>query len=112
MKKKAPSPKTKRQIPTYPLKKVRLLIDEDKVVIRENALQSALADFGWKVDDILKALKKLQPRHFCKSEKSMVKNPEVTIDFYKADDIMGEDVYTHFYIDEGTLIINSFKERT
>ena len=35
----------------------------------------------------------------------------VIYDVYKADDIMGEKVYTHFYFNEDMLIIDSVHEQ-
>ena len=59
---------------------------------------------------MLDALRRLRPGHFHKSDNSDVK-PAVVLDFYKARGLKGEDVYTHFYIDDEkrVLVINSFK---
>ena len=60
--------------------------------------------------DIIDALCKLQPKHFYKSDTSKVK-PTVVLDFYKAVGLKGENIYTHFYVDDQSkvFVINSFK---
>jgi hypothetical protein len=80
-------------------------------LIREKAREGADKAFGWNSDDILDALMKLQPKHFYKTELSNFE-PHFPIDVYKARGIKGENVYTHFYVDNETnrLIIQSFKE--
>ncbi|TRZ50630.1 hypothetical protein D4S03_06395 [bacterium] len=112
IKKKSNSKKSSRQ-PRYPLKKIRELVDKEQVTINPNASETALSDFGWETDDILAAIKKLQPKDFHKPDPSIYKSDTI-IDIYKADNLKGEKVYTHFYIDKetGLLIINSFKRRT
>jgi hypothetical protein len=98
--------------PNYPLKMVRELVDKELVMIRPNASETALSDFGWDGDDILAAIKKLQPKDFYKQEPSRWKSDTI-IDYYRASNLKGEEVYAHFYIDDDTgfLIINSFKKR-
>ena len=80
-------------------------------MIRSQALESALNDFGWELIDILDAFKKLQRKHFHKTENSYF-NKDLPIDYYKARDLKGEDVYTHFYIDKemNVLQVDSFKK--
>jgi hypothetical protein len=58
----------------------------------------------------LNVYRRLQPKHFHKTE-SYKGRPTVAIDYYKAD-LYGEDIYTHFYIDdnEKKLVISSFKK--
>jgi hypothetical protein len=94
----------------YALSEVRDLIDQRRVDVRPNALDDAQRDFGWETSDILDALKRLQPKHFYKSDAS-AKKYGVVLDFYKACGLKGEDVYTHFYIDDekGVLVVNSLK---
>jgi hypothetical protein len=94
----------------YSLSEVRQMVDQGKILLRPNALDDAQRDFGWDTRDILDALRKLQPRHFYKSDTS-AKKPAVVLDFYKAPGLKGEDVYTHFYIDDenSVLVVNSFK---
>ena len=67
--------------------------------------------FGWGFADILDALIKLQPKHFYKKAVARF-DPKIVLDFYKATGLKGENVYTHFYIDDelNKLIVNSFKE--
>ena len=97
--------------PYYSLGKVKKLVKTGKVLIRGNALDGARYSFGWEVSDILDALKKLQIKHFHKSEKSHF-TPKMPVDYYKARGLKGEDVYTHFYIDNEIelLIVDSFKQ--
>ena len=109
MKKKQKSSKTKKPTAQYDLGTIRNLIDQGNVRIRRNAEMSALNDFGWGIDDIKNAIKKLQSRHFCKSADHHNRAGTV-LDYYKARGIKTEDIYTHFYIDDsGFLIISSFK---
>lgn len=78
----------------------------------ENAIATARHDFGWRVAQIREAILKLQRKHFYKTENHRFKRPELNIkvDYYKARDLMGEDVYIHLHVDEnGWLIIDSFK---
>jgi N-acetyl-gamma-glutamylphosphate reductase len=39
-------------------------------------------------------------------------DPLVVVDYYKAYRLKGEEIYTHFYINDttGRLVVNSFKE--
>ncbi|MEA2039713.1 MAG: type II toxin-antitoxin system MqsR family toxin [Thermodesulfobacteriota bacterium] len=99
-----------RTEPYYSLGKVKKLIETEKYIIRRNALEGARKDFAWELPDILDALKKLQPKHFYKPGESYFA-PKIPIDFYKAYNLKGEDVYIHFYIDKETeiLIVDSFK---
>jgi len=97
--------------PFYSLKEVRTLIETERVLVTVNALVKAQKDFGWGMDDILNAVKSLRLKDFHKYEQARI-DPKIVVDFYKAYGLKGEDVYTHFYIDDetGTLIINSFKK--
>jgi hypothetical protein len=93
------------------LKQVKRLVLEGKVRINDNARRDARRCFGWRLRDIYRAVSSLKPRDFFKSEESQHKG--CMLDFYKARNLCGEDVYTHLYImqDQETelLIINSFK---
>jgi hypothetical protein len=93
----------------YQLSEIRQKIVAGEVLIRPNAVRCAFQDFGWETKDILNVYRKLQPKHFYKTA-SYEGRPTVAVDYYKAN-LYGEDIYTHFYIDdtEGKLIINSFK---
>lgn len=103
--------KSARPQPYYDLEEVRELARSGKVVIRKNAKDGARAAFGWKWADILSALSALERRHFYKTEVS-VTDRRVVLDFYKGRGLKGENVYTHFYVDDETdrLVVNSFKE--
>ena len=95
----------------YQLSEVKALISSGKVRFGDNALAGAWKAFGWSSEDILAALASLKPCHFYKSDKSIY-DPKIVLDFYKAQGLKGENVYTHFYINDHTeeLVVNSFKE--
>jgi hypothetical protein len=95
----------------YSLAEVKKLVKAGNVLIREKSQKSAREDFGWDFNDILDALKKLQPKDFRKSDESFFE-PKIPVDYYKAYGLKGEDVYIHFYIQSETnlLIIDSFKK--
>lgn len=105
-------------VPHYDLDEVKELATQqladsssDVVYIRSAALKTSLDCFEWGATEILEAIIALEEKHFykrdvCKFDKTMV------FDFYKAPGLCGEDVYTHFYIDDdaGVLRIDSFKK--
>jgi hypothetical protein len=96
-----------KSAPTYPLKDVVAKIRQGDVKIRADAIKDAFRDFGWGINDILQAIRKLKPKHFIKTTPSLYV-PDIMIDSYRAT-IDKEQVYTHFYIDStGYLVINSF----
>lgn len=99
-----------RQKSFYQLSEIRQKIAAGDVLIRGNALRCAFRDFEWGETDILNVYRKLQPKHFHKTA-SYEGRPTVAVDYYKAN-LYGEDIYTHFYIDdtEGKLVISSFKK--
>ncbi len=111
VKRKKENPIRRRTGAYYSLRVVKALAKARNVVIRAQALESALKDFGWELTDILDAFKKLQQKHFYKTENSYF-NKDLPIDYYKAYGLKGEDVYTHFYIDKKTnvLLVDSFKK--
>lgn len=93
----------------YSLSEVIQKINSGQVIINQNAQEDAYRLFGWELPDIKDAYRKLQPKHFLKTDVSRYV-PRVAIDFYKAK-INGEYIYTHFYINnESFLVINSFHE--
>jgi len=97
----------------YPLKLVKSLAASGSVAIRSKALKTAEADFGWKRDDIIRAFKRLSARDFYKTAPKYDSSPAVMVDYYKAWNMMGEQVYIHFRIDDKEdgqfLVICSFK---
>ena len=93
----------------YALSEVRKKICDGNYLIKENAKQSADQDFGWGISDIKKFYKNLKLKHFHKMDISECKSG-VVIDAYKAY-LYGEYVYTHFYIDDDLLVINSFHKQ-
>lgn len=78
------------------------------MLIHQKPLRDAWNYFGWKEEEILHAISKLQIRHFYKHG-PFWENPSIEMDYYKARGMNGEDVYTHFHVEEGMLIISSFK---
>ena len=95
--------------PSYGLKQVRTLIDNGNVEIDDTALTCANFCFGWRVEDILKAVSMLKPMDFHKTSKHYT-IPDVYEDYYRAKRIMNERVYIHFHITAGFLVIGECKE--
>ncbi len=93
----------------YGLRQIKALVCSGDYFVTKGARGFAKKDFGWTLDDIKKAMCRLQPKHFYKSAEHW-DNPSIYVDYYKAYGLMGENVYTHFRIDDGKLIIDSFKE--
>jgi hypothetical protein len=98
-----------RDQPYYGLKTVKFLVSSNRCIINQKARDTASKCFGWKKADIEKALLKLQPKHFHKSDHKY-DDPSIHVDYYKARGLMGENVYIHFRIEDDYLIICSFKE--
>ena len=92
----------------YSKKRLRGLIQTGAVNIESNALKSARDDFGWGYQSICDALLKI-PVNCCYKSETRYDNPEIWVDYYRAENIMGENIYTHFYIENENLIIDSFK---
>ena len=93
----------------YSLARVKQLAVYGECTINAKARETARNDFGWNQVDIKKAIAKLEHKHFHKSEQKY-DNPGVYVDYYKAGNLMGENVYIHFRIESNCLIICSFKE--
>lgn len=93
----------------YDLSEVVQKINDGQLLIRQNAEQCALGDFGWGRSEIIKVYEMLKAKHFQHTMPSKI-NPLWINDVYKVH-LFGEDVYTHFYINDSTgkLVINSFK---
>ena len=108
---KKKSAKGSRPRSYYELSEVAQKINSGQFLIKSNAIRCAFQDFGWGTSDIMNAYRMLKPKHFHKTDNSKVR-PELVIDVYKAR-LNGEDIYTHFYIDDtlNKLIINSFKRQ-
>ena len=94
---------------SYSLQAVYDAVENGKVTVNGNALSDARSLFGWETEDIARAILGLRPRDFHKTEPSKFL-AGVMLDVYKARNLMGENVYTHFYMNSGRLIINSFKQ--
>ena len=98
-----------RNKPYYSLARVRKLAVSGECYVKGKARATAQNDFGWDQVDIKKAISKLQHKHFYKSD-TKYDNPGIYVDYYKAKNLMGENVYIHFRIEDDRLIICSFKE--
>lgn len=98
-----------RNKPYYSKKQIRQLISLNNVQITQQARTTAQKDFGWSIDDICKALLKLPVKSWYKSE-TKFDNPNIWVDYYRANNLEGENIYTHFYVDCNNLVIDSFKE--
>ena len=99
----------------YNLTDVVQKIREHKFVINPNAIKCAYQDFGWGKDEIVAALKNLRAKHFLRTIPFRTKQGNV-VDGVMVDHYGGiinqEDIYTHFYIEDDFLVINSFKRNT
>ncbi len=98
-----------RDKPYYSKKQIRNFIVSGKLHVTESARNSARNFFGWSLEDIKRALLALSQKSCYKSE-SRFNNPCIWVDYYRAKNILGENVYTHFYVEDGVLIVDSFKE--
>ena len=102
----------KRNRPFYPLVEVKNCLVSRQYRINPDCLNDAQNDFGWKEADVVAALLKLEESMFYGSD-TLKHKPETVIDKYRCPKLHeGENVYTHFYINDNTvtLIINSFKQ--
>lgn len=95
--------------PSFKLKEVKKLISQGKILINQNSLDGAYRCFNYTTPDIKSALLKIKANNFHKTEPSIYK-PKIMIDTYKFKGSNDENIYTHFYIEDDLLIINSFKE--
>jgi hypothetical protein len=98
-----------RTKPYYSKAVINKLVKNNKAYITDAAKKTAFKSFGWNFELIKKAIASLSYKYWYKSEKRF-DNPEIRVDYYRAYGLMGENVYTHFYIEEEALIIDSFKE--
>lgn len=99
----------KRNKPYYSKKQIRNLISAGKVHIDEELRTSISKTFGWTIDDTCDAIMAL-PLNCCYGSESRYDDPEVWVDYYRAPNLKGENIYTHFYVEDGILVIDSFKE--
>lgn len=99
-----------RTRPYYSKKQIRDLISENKIILESSARESARDTLGWLLSDIKKALLDL-PQECCYKSEQRFNNPACWVDYYRANNIMGENIYTHFYVDNDCLIVDSFKKR-
>lgn len=95
--------------PYYSLNKVHYLAKNYKVEMLGKAPETALNDFGWHLSEIVKAMAKLRRKDHYKRAYKYLSGGSVKVDYYKAWGLMGENVYTHFRIEDETLFICSFK---
>lgn len=92
----------------HSLNRVRSAIKRMEYIIEQEAQDNAVNYFGWSIEDIERAFLKLQAKHFSHSKKHFT-NPSIWVDHYRAKNLMGEDVYTHFHFEEEILVIQSLK---
>ena len=85
-------------------------IGKKKVRVARRARKDARDWFAWGAGEVCEAILKL-PKECCYDTQRKRSNPEIMVDLYRANDINGEDIYTHFYMEDGWLIIDSFKGR-
>ena len=95
-----------RVVGYHDLAEVKKKIKAGQFVINDDVLNDARLEFGWNKNDILYAYSKLKPEDCCDTDHSKIKYLMV-VDTYEAN-IRNEDIYTHFYINAGMVIINSF----
>ena len=98
-----------RDKPYYSLRKVKNIANHGQCIINAKAHFTAKRDFGWNQSDIKKAFSKLQLKHFFKST-TKYDNPSIYVDYYKAYQLMHENIYIHFRVEDECLVICSFKE--
>ena len=94
--------------PAYSLSRLRELLQNDFYFVTDIARETAKQDFGWRDEDIKQAILSLKKKHFYKTEDHF-EDPSIKVDFYKARGLMGVNIYTHFHVEDGELIISSFK---
>lgn len=96
--------------PIHKKKTLRQLIKSGNVLIKKRAVQ-AKQDLRWSNDEILEAILRLDPKDCIKTLEKR-DNPTVHYDYYRTSKpIFGELIYTHFYIENGYLVIDSIKRR-
>lgn len=95
----------------YSLGKVKHLISQGKVEFDGDALDFAKEDFGWGIDEIFSAFRCLRETDWHKSSpKTTSPDKGIQLDYYKSFNLKGEKVFTHFYIKDDTLFIDSFHD--
>jgi hypothetical protein len=96
--------------PSNCLREVKKMLENGKFRINTNALESARHDFGWGTEEIKDALLRLKDNQCYKTDVHNRFSPS-TVDFYRAKNLKDdEDVYTHFYVMNGSVVVNSFKK--
>ena len=98
----------------YPIENVKNAIREGNYTIEPEAYATAREDFGWKSDDIEDFFNRLKKKDWHKSDEMKRKIPRnyagrlpIILDIYHAKNILGEDVYTHFYFEDDRLVVDS-----
>ncbi len=100
--------------PHYPIEDVKEAIRSGYFRIDPEAYFEAREDFEWRQDDIEKFFMRLKKKHWHKSDNMRRKIPRnyagrlpIILDIYHAENVLGENVYTHFYFEEDLLVIDS-----
>ena len=96
------------KLSAYCLSDVTECIKKCRYSIKPDARRDAFQLFGWGEDDIIFIYNKLRTHNFLNTNLSRYK-PGVFIDAYIIQ-IRQENIYTHFYIENGYLVINSFHQ--
>lgn len=96
-------------MPAYSFSQIRDLLQNDHYLVSKGARRTAIDDFGWKDEDIKKAILALKLKDFYKTTDNW-DDPSIKVDYYRAKGLLGENVYMHFHVEDGDLIISSFKE--
>lgn len=96
-------------MPFNSLRDVKKMLRKGHFRIQPNAQMDARRDFGWETKDIKQALLNLTDSQ-CYSSKTHETVPIAVVDYYRAPKLKdNEDVYTHFYVQQHCVVINSFK---
>jgi hypothetical protein len=104
--------------PYYPIKKVKNAVRQNKFFASKRVKATYKKDFGWKKEDVKKALLKLNTLNDFYISDTMRRNPPgdyigdypITLDYYKAKNLLGEKVFLKFYFNGERLILDSLKK--
>jgi hypothetical protein len=97
--------------PEINLTRVKQYIRDKNYYLARCARNDAEAAFGWYEANIKKAILSLKQSDFSRSVEHDFQ-PGIYIDHYEANNLLGEKVYMHFHVEDGQLMILSFKKNT
>ncbi len=95
--------------PAYSKEELAEAIRLEQVKVTPRAWRDARKWFKWTSRDICDAILEL-PQAACHKTVKQFDNPEILLDMYRAEDINGENIFTHLYMENGWLVVDSFKE--